>query len=130
MTVPRHAHPDLIDNGCAYLKATAARILLVSAYTKNDSYTTVLANRLAEATISSADFGALSSSGDDRVCPFNGKAGATATATVAAGSDLAFAFVAADNRVLYVTDETTNMAVTSGNTINFPALSYTSKYPT
>lgn len=128
MTIARHAHPDLLDNGCAYLKSTATRILLVSAYTKNDSYATVNANKLAEAAITSADF-TLSSVGDDRRCTFNGKSGATATGTIT-GADLAFAFVSADNRVLYVTDESSDMPVTSGNTINFPALSYTSKYPT
>lgn len=129
MPIARHAHPDLLDNGCGFLKTTATRILLISAYLKNDPYLTVNGNKLAEATIASADF-TLSSSGDNRVCTFGGKPGATATATVAAGADLAFAFVSADNRVLYVTDETSNMAVTSGNTINFPAMSYTSVYPT
>jgi hypothetical protein len=129
MTIARHAHPDLLDNGCAYLKATASRILLVPNYVKNASYASVEASKLAEAAITAADFGAITSVGDNRRCTFNGKAGSTATATIT-GADLAFAFVSSDNRVLYVTDESTDMPVTAGNTINFPALSYTSNYPT
>lgn len=123
----KHAHPDLLDNGPAYLKANVTRIALISAYAKNDSYATVAGRILAEIAASAAEF-PLTTVGDDRRVTSPAKT-ATASATVAAGQDLHFAFLTADNRVLYVTDETTDMAVTSGNSINFPALPYTSKYP-
>jgi hypothetical protein len=32
--------------------------------------------------------------------------------------------------VLWVTDETSDQAITSGNTVNFPQLTYTSNQPT
>jgi len=123
----KHAHTDLLDNGPAHMKANVNRIALISAYAKNDSYATVAGRILAQIATTAAEF-TLASVGDDRVCTSPAKQ-ANATATVAAGNDLHFAFLTSDNRVLYVTDETSDMAVTAGNGINFPALPYTSKYP-
>ncbi|WP_312548169.1 hypothetical protein [Massilia sp.] len=128
----KHAHPDLLDNGLAHMKANVNRIALISNYAKGDSYATVVARILAQIATTTAEF-TLDSVGDDRRLTSPAKQ-ANATATIAArttdpNNDLHFAFLTADNRVLYVTDETTDMAVTSGNGINFPALPYTSKYP-
>lgn len=123
----KHAHTDLLDNGPAHMKANVSRIALISGYAKGDSFATVVSKILAEIATAPGEF-TLASMGDDRRVISPAKP-ATASATVAAGLDLHFAFLTADNRVLYVTDETTDMAVTAGNTINFPALPYTSKYP-
>jgi hypothetical protein len=44
--------------------------------------------------------------------------------------DLHIAFTDGSAKVLWVTDETSNQAITSGNTVNFPPLLYTAKQPT
>jgi hypothetical protein len=53
-----------------------------------------------------------------------------ATSTYRISDDLHIAFTDGSAKVLWVTDETSNQVVTSGNTVNFPALSYTSNQPT
>jgi hypothetical protein len=121
------AHADTLDNGPVHLKANTAKIVLIKAYAAGDSYVTVTGNQLAEAATVAGDF-TLAANGSNRRLTSAAKSG-PATATVAAGLDLHFAFLSADSRVLYVTDETTDMAVTSGNTINFPALQYNASQP-
>jgi hypothetical protein len=123
-----YAHSDVLDNGPAYIAANAKEVLLVSSYTAGDSYATVQTNKVGKATISSADF-ALASSGFNRKLTFAGKTGA-ASATVAAGNDLQFVFTDGAAKVLWAAQETSNMAVTSGNPLTFPALTYTSNQPT
>lgn len=44
--------------------------------------------------------------------------------------DLHFAFTDGSAKVLYVTDESSKQVVTSGNTVTFPQLTYTSQQPT
>lgn len=128
MTIQKWAHPDTLDGGLASLKNNTNRIVLISAYAKGDSYATVMGNKLAEAAMTPADF-VLSTVGDGNRRVTSAAKSSTATATVV-GADLGFAWVdTASQRVLYVTDESTDMPVTSGNGINFPALSYTSNQP-
>jgi hypothetical protein len=56
---------------------------------------------------------------------------ATASANSGATPNLHIAFVdTVNSKVLWVTDETSDQVVTSGNTVNFPALTYTSGQPT
>lgn len=119
----------VLDNGLNDIKNNATRMYLLTSYTAGDSYATVIAAALnAGVVMAPADF-VLSSSGNDRLCTTaSGKSGA-ATATVAAG-DRHIAFTDGAANVIWVTDETTNQAITSGNTINFPALVYTSQQPT
>lgn len=128
MTIQKWAHQDTLDGGPASLKANVNRIVLISAYAKGDSYATVMGNKLAEAVMAPADF-ALSTVGDGNRRVTSAAKSSTATATVV-GADLGFAWVdTATQRVLYVTDESSDMPVTSGNGINFPPLSYTSNQP-
>ena len=119
----------VLDNGLNDIKSNATKMYLLSSYTAGDSYATVIANALnAGVTMASGDF-TLSSSGSDRLCTTaSGKTG-TATGTVAAG-DRHIAFTDGSANVIWVTDETSNQAITSGNTINFPSLVYTSQQPT
>jgi hypothetical protein len=53
-----------------------------------------------------------------------------ATSTYRISDDLHFAFTDGSANVLWVTDETSNQAITSGNTVNFPQLTYTCNQPT
>lgn len=52
------------------------------------------------------------------------------TSTYRISDDLHIAFTDGSAKVLWVTDETSNQQVTSGNTINFPQLTYTASQPT
>jgi hypothetical protein len=54
----------------------------------------------------------------------------TASANSGIAPDLHIAFTDNASKVLLVTDETTDQVVTSGNTVNFPSLTYTSSQPT
>lgn len=119
----------VLDNGLNDIKNTATRMILISAYSAGDSYATVQANKLAEATMTSTDF-VLSSSGNNRLITTAAGKSATATATAGGTPDLHIAFTDGTANVIWVTDETTNQPITSGNTVNFPQLVYTSNQPT
>lgn len=121
-------HSDTLDGGLTSLKTNAVRMILISAYSAADSYATVLAAALATATISSADL-IISSSGSNRVLTTASKS-ATASATAGGTPDLHIAFTDGSSKVLWVTDETSNQPITSGNAVNFPALTYTANQPT
>lgn len=125
--MPKFAHADVLDGGLNAIKSGAIRMLLISAYTAGDSYATVTGNKLAEVTMASGDF-TITSSGNNRVLTTTTKT-ATATAT-AATPNLHIAFTDNSSKVLWVTDETSDQAITSGNTVNFPAVTYTSNQPT
>lgn len=128
MAIQKWAHPDTLDGGPLSLKNNTDRIILIAGYTKGESYAAVMARKLAEAAMVPADF-ALSTVGDGNRRVTSAAKASTASASVV-GADLGFAWVDTQTqRVLYVTDESTDMPVTSGNGINVPALSYTSNQP-
>ena len=125
----------VLDNGPNSIKTqatTLVKMLLLSAYAAGDSYAAVIANKLnAGVTMANGDF-VIAASGSNRVLTVttNGKSD---TATASAGApDLHIAFTDGSANVLWVTDETSNQAITLGNTINFPTvnLTYTSNQPT
>lgn len=122
----------VLDNGLNDIKNNVTRMVLLSAYAAGDSAATVNANTLAYATMTSADF-TLSSSGLNRLLTVASGKTATATATIGGTPDLHIAFTdgtTTATNVIWVTDETTNQPITTGNTINFPAPVYTSNQPT
>ena len=126
--MPKWVHADVLDGGLNAIKTGASKMLLISAYAAGDSYATVTSNKLAEVAMVSGDY-TLSSSGSNRVLTTASGKSATASAGAAA-PDLHIAFTDGASKVLWVTDETSDQAITSGNTINFPALTYTSNQPT
>ena len=124
----KYAHPDVLDQGINFIKTNCNKIAVISAYTFGDSYSTVNAAILAEATMTSTDF-TLGTSGTDRtLTSATGKSDTSANATGAA-SHIAFVDTA-NSKVLWVTEETSGQTITSGNAVNFPSLVYTSKQPT
>jgi hypothetical protein len=124
----KYAHPDVLDQGINFIKTNCNKIAVISAYTFGDSYSTVNAAILAEATMTSTDF-TLGTSGNDRtLTSATGKSDTSANATGAA-SHIAFVDTA-NSKVLWVTEETSGQTITSGNAVNFPSLVYTSKQPT
>jgi len=124
----KYAHPDVLDQGINFIKTNCNKIAVISAYTFGDSYSTVNAAILAEATMTSTDF-TLGTSGNDRtLTSATGKSDTSANATGAA-SHIAFVDTA-NSKVLWVTEETSSQVITAGNQVNFPSLVYTSKQPT
>jgi streptogramin lyase len=123
-------HSDVLDLGINKVKTDCNAMLLIKAYTAGDSYATVNGNKLASVAMTSSDF-TLGSSGSNRtLTPASGKS-ANATANSGASPDLHIAFVDTTNsKVLWVTDETSDQVITSGNPINFPAPVYTTNQPT
>lgn len=121
------AHTDLLDNGPAYLRANATRWLLVKDYAAGDSYATVQGNKLAEATISTADF-TLASSGNNRQLTLAAKAGITASTS--GTGNLHFVLTDGTSKVLYAVDETSDAAIANGAVLNFPALTLLANQPT
>ncbi len=120
----------VLDDGINVIKNTATKMYLISAYTANDSYATVIANALnAGVTMTGTDFTVAASGLNRTLTVASGKSGA-ATATIGGTPDLHIAFTDGSANVVWVTDETSNQPITSGNTINFPAPVYTSNQPT
>ena len=118
----------VLDDGINVIKNTATKMLLISAYTAGDSDATVLANALNAAVVMAPTDFTVAASGNNRTLTV--VAGKTSTASASAASpDLHIAFMTAANAVLWVTDETSNQAITSGNPITFPALVYTTNQP-
>lgn len=126
--MPKYAHPDVLDQGPALIRSAGTRLLLLAAYAAGDSYAAAVGNTLAGANLNSADY-TLASSGNNRLLTL--AAGKTATATTAAAGspDLHIAVTDGASRVLWVTDETSNVAVALGATVTFPGLSYTAQQP-
>ena len=118
----------VLDNGINDVKNSATTMLLISAYTAGDSYAVVVAAKLnAGIAMVAADF-TVAAAGSNRTLTTGAKS-AAATATSGATPNLHIAFTDGTANVIWVTDETSDQVITSGNTINFPALVYTSSQP-
>lgn len=194
----KFASNNFLDGGLSYLKNTSVRVALVSSYVAGDSFATMAANKVAEATVTTTDF-TLSTNGSGRRVTTTGAKTASATAntqqydngtatsgstttlantgkawttnayagkavaiisgtgagqqsritsntatvlTVAAwavapdatsvyriGDDLHWVFHDNSAEIIWATPETTKQAVTSGNTVNFPAVTYDATQP-
>lgn len=120
------AHNDVLDGGLLAIKNGAIRMLLLGSYSAGDSYNTVQGNKLCEVTMTSSDF-IISTSGTSRLLTTATKSG---TATAAASTpNLHIAFIDNVSKVLWVTDETTDLPVSIGLTVDFPAATYASDQP-
>lgn len=128
-------NPNRLSDPLDAIRTNCNRVWLLSTYTAGDSYATCSGNKVAEITISSANF-TVGSSGNNRTLTFTRPAGpddtANATANVPDGTNLHLAFVDTANSVVeLVTEETSDQAVVSGNPIQFPTgIVYTMPQPT
>jgi hypothetical protein len=124
----KYAHADVLDGGLNAIKNNALRMLLLKAYSAADSYAIVTGNAICSVTMTTTDFTLSNGSGGARVLTVGAKSG-TASANSGATPNLHIAFTDNVGKVLWVTDETSDQVVTSGNAINFPTLTYTSGQP-
>ncbi len=119
---------SVLDNGLNNIKNNATSMVLLKAYSAGDNFATVSGNVIATASMASGDY-TLGSSGSNRTLTTASGKSATASANSGASPDLHIGFI--DGSVVYwVTDETSNQVVTSGNTVNFPQVTYQSNQPT
>lgn len=126
----KYAHPDVLDNGIAYIRTNCNKMALISSYAVADSYATVNGRILAEVTMTTTDF-TLGSSGNNRTLTTAAGKQDTAANASGGGATNHIAFVdTVNSKVLWVTEETSGQAVVSGNPVNFPSLVYTSNQPT
>lgn len=119
----------VLDNGLNDIKTNATHMLLIKAYTLADSYATVVSNIVADVTMASGDY-TLAAAGSNRTLTTASGKSATASANSGATPNLHIAFTDGSANVIWVTDETSDQVVTSGNTVNFPSIVYTSNQPT
>lgn len=126
----KFASPNFLDGGLSYLKTNGSKMLLLKAYTAGDSYATVTGNAIASANMASGDYTLAGAAGAARTLTTAAGKNGVASASSGASPDLHIAFTNGASEVIYVTDETSNQVVTSGNTVNFPQLTYTSNQPT
>ena len=120
----------VLDNGLNDIKTNATAMVLLKAYAAGDSYATVAGNIIATVTMTSTDYTLSGSAGAPRVLTVASGKTATASANSGAAPDLHIGFTDGSANVIWVTDETSNQVVTSGNTINFPSnITYTANQP-
>ncbi|SOD41716.1 hypothetical protein [Nitrosovibrio sp. Nv4] len=124
----KYAHADVLDGGLNVIRNNGIRMLLLKAYTAADSYTTVVSNAICTVAVAPDDYTLSGADGAARVLSVAAKSG-TASANSGVTPDLHIAFTDNISKVLLVTDETSDQVVTSGNTVSFPALTYTSSQP-
>lgn len=126
----KYASPEFLDGGFTAFKANVNQMVLLKAYTAGDNYSTVNGNVIASVTVATGDFTLSGANAAARVMTSATKSG-TASGSSVTGDDLHFAFRdTVNSKVYWVTDETSNQPVTSGNPTNFPSLAYTSGQPT
>lgn len=125
----KFAHAQVLDNGLNYIKNNCNKIALISSYSVGESYATVNAKILAEATMASGDF-TLAASGNNRtLTSAAGKSDTAANATGGSATNHIAFLNTTGSEVLWVTEETSGQVVTAGNPVNFPSLVYTSNQP-
>ena len=124
----KYVHADVLDGGLNAIKNGAIRMLLLKTYAFADSYATVTGNAVCTVTMASGDYSIAGADGAARVLTVAAKSG-TASGSTTGTPDLHIAFTDNVSKVLLVTDETTDQAIASGNTVNFPSLTYTSNQP-
>ncbi len=129
----RFAHADVLDNGPQYVKTNCNKVVLTDVY--SDVYATVVGSaKVAEATLVTGDFAIAGAAGAARTmtAALTGKSGGNAVKSVADGTNMHIAFVdTVASKVLYITEESSNQAITSGNPVTFNSNpTYVSAQPT
>ena len=129
----RYAHPDVLDNGPAYIKANCNKVILLTAYTSAFA-TANGANKIAEAALVTGDFALSGADGAARTltATLTGKSAGNALQALADGTGMHLAFVdTVTSKVLLVTDESSDQPITSGNPVQLNSNpTYISNQPT
>lgn len=128
----KYASPEFLDGGYTAFKANVNLMVAIKAYSAGDSYATVFGNIVASVAVVTGDFALSGADAAARVMTGpSGKSDSSADASSGASPNLHIAFLdTVNSKVYWVTDETSDQVVTSGNQVNFPQLTYTRNQPT
>lgn len=122
--------PDVLDLGINRIKTNANVLHLIKAYAPGDSYATVVGNSVGNVAMASGDYTLGNGASSARTLTTAAGKTSNATANSGAAPALHLAFVDSINsKVLWVTDETTDQVITSGNPLQYPSVIYTSSQP-
>lgn len=129
-----YAHADVLDNGIKYIKDNCNKVVLTKGYTASYAAANGAA-KVAEAALVTGDFSIAGADGAARVLTagISGKSGGNALLnTVNGADDLHIAFLDTVNgKVLWVTQESTDQSITSGNPVVFNSSpTWTANQPT
>jgi hypothetical protein len=129
--MPKWVNADVLDGGLSAIRTNANRMHLIRAYAAGDSYATVIGNSVGDVAMASGDYTLGNGASSARTLTTASGKTSNATANSGASPNLHLAFVdTAGSRVLWVTDETSDQVITSGNPIAYPSVVYTSNQPT
>ena len=131
MAAVKWANDLVLDGGLTFMKNNITKMVLIGAQPAVPPvYATVYATKLAEVALITSDL-TIGGGGGLAARTLTVAAGksSTATANSTASPELHLMFVDNSNNILWITDETSNQTIYSGNTINFPAPVYTSNLP-
>ena len=119
----RYFHPDVLDNGPAYLRANCDSMVLVSTYTFGDNYATVTGNVLAAVSMAPTDFTLADGASNSRTMTTASGKQDTAADDGGGGASMHIAFLdTVNSKVLGVTEETSDQTITAGNPVLFPEI--------
>ena len=113
-----YAHPDVLDNGPAYIKTNCNKVVLTDVYSGNYITVTTTA-KVAEAALATTDFALAGADGAARTltATLTGKSAGNAVKGADPGTTLHLAFIdTVNSKVLYVTTVATQV-ITSGNPV-------------
>lgn len=123
----KYAHPDVLDNGPAFIRNTATHALLLPGFTTTMTYAQAVTSALLDVPVTASDF-VLSNEGTGRKLVFGGGAG-TASNTVAAGAPLQIALTDGASRILWVDEEASHRGINAGQAYTLPSLTYLAPQP-
>lgn len=119
----RYFHPDVLDNGPAYIRANCNSMVLLSTYTFGANYATVTGNVLASVSMAPSDFTLANGAADSRTLTTAAGKQDTAADAGGGGAPMHIAFLdTATSKVLWVTEETSDQTIAAGNPVLFPQL--------
>lgn len=122
-----YLHPDVLDNGPAFIIGNAVRALVLASFSPGMTAAQVNAATLIGADVSPADF-MLADADADRQLTFLGASG-LATNACAQGEALQIVFLDGTNRVLWAEEEASHRSIEAGSRYRLPSLTYLSQQP-
>ena len=120
--MPKFINDLGMDAELDFISANGQRMMAISAYTFGDTYATVVAASLADVALAPADFTKADGTTSGRKTTVGAKSAVPVDAT---GTATHVAIVDDTNTRVIAVTTCTSQALTSGNTVNFPAWTVT-----
>lgn len=118
-------HTDVLDNGLNEIVSNGNVLHVIEAYSASDNFATVVGNSVANYSLAGGDKTLSAHATTGRKVTIAAKSGNNATKSSVGSPDLHLAVVdTVNSKVLFVTDETSDQAITNGNPVNTPVFEY------